>query len=74
MGVDSPRAFQGEAAERIACVYLQRAGLTLEARNFRTRRGEIDLIMRDRETLVFVEVRARSCRALVNPAETVHRS
>jgi putative endonuclease len=54
------------AAEERALAWLQRAGLTLVARNYRVARGprarggEIDLILRERDgTLVFVEVRAR---------------
>jgi putative endonuclease len=39
--------------------HLQRSGLTLVARNFNCRFGEIDLILRDRDALVFVEVRYR---------------
>lgn len=54
---------RGEAAESLALEFLQRQGLTLVARNFRTPGrggGEIDLIVRDRDaTLVFVEVRQR---------------
>ena len=53
----------GDAAEDAALRYLQRAGLRLIERNYRTPGrggGEIDLIMRDAEgTTVFVEVRAR---------------
>ena len=51
---------RGDAAENLAAEFLQRAGLTLVARNFRCRLGEIDLIARDGKTLVFVEVRMRS--------------
>ena len=55
---------RGDAAEDRTLAYLQRAGLSLVARNFKTPGrggGEIDLIMRDRDaTLVFVEVRQRS--------------
>ncbi len=50
----------GAAAEQAAAEYLERQGLKLVARNFRCRGGEIDLIMRDGETLVFIEVRSRS--------------
>ena len=49
----------GDDAERIAERFLVRHGLTLVARNYRCRHGEIDLIMRDGESLVFVEVRLR---------------
>ncbi|MBX3725739.1 MAG: YraN family protein [Xanthomonadales bacterium] len=50
----------GEPFEALACDHLQAAGLRLLARNFATRHGEIDLVMRDGDTLVFVEVRYRA--------------
>ena len=49
----------GDAAERIAEKYLAAQGLKVMARNYRCRFGEIDLVMQERETLVFVEVRLR---------------
>lgn len=49
----------GFAAEKQACDYLTRQGLQKVTNNYRCRLGEIDLIMRDKEYLVFVEVRAR---------------
>ncbi len=49
----------GQQAEQTACDYLQQHGLVLLEQNYHCRRGEIDLIMRDDKTLVFVEVRAR---------------
>lgn len=51
---------QGDAGENAALAYLQGQGLTLVERNFRCKGGEIDLIMRERQTLVFVEVRKRA--------------
>jgi putative endonuclease len=51
---------RGEAAERAALEYLERRGLALLARNYRCRLGEVDLVMREGSTLVFVEVRARA--------------
>ena len=50
----------GAQAERLAAQHLQRHGLTLVQANYRCRFGEIDLILRDKETLVFAEVRLRS--------------
>lgn len=50
---------RGQQAEQIACDYLQQQGLQLITQNYHCRRGEIDLIMCDDDTLVFVEVRAR---------------
>ncbi|MBC7621763.1 MAG: YraN family protein [Aeromicrobium sp.] len=50
----------GDAAERFAEKFLLAQKLKVVARNYRCRFGEIDLIMQDRETLVFVEVRMRA--------------
>jgi len=50
---------EGAQAEQWAAQYLQRQGLKLVAQNYRSRFGEIDLIMQDGATLVFVEVRLR---------------
>ena len=50
----------GADKERLAEAYLRRQGLRLVARNYRCRRGEIDLVMRDGGELVFVEVRYRA--------------
>jgi len=50
----------GDQAENIALAHLQTAGLKLITRNFLARGGELDLVMRDGTTLVFVEVRFRS--------------
>lgn len=49
----------GTQAEQLASRYLQQQGLTLIEQNFRCRFGEIDLIMRDGTTVVFIEVRLR---------------
>ncbi len=49
----------GQHSENIACDYLQQQGLQLVSRNFHCRFGEIDLVMQDQKTLVFVEVRYR---------------
>lgn len=53
------RQQQGRQAEILAAEFLQRQGLRIVARNWRVRGGEIDLICRDRDMLVFVEVRLR---------------
>ncbi len=61
----------GSAREEQARRYLEEQGLRLLQRNYRSRRGEIDLIMRDANCLVFVEVRYRKSSAFGSPAETV---
>jgi len=50
----------GDAAEERARTWLERQGLTTIERNFRCKGGEIDLVMQDGATLVFVEVRKRA--------------
>jgi putative endonuclease len=65
---------QGHSAEQQACDYLLGRGLALVERNYRTSHGEIDLIMRDAGTLVFVEVRFRRSRDFGGPAESVDRA
>jgi putative endonuclease len=61
----------GMQAEDLALAHLASRGLVLLARNFRCRMGEIDLVMRDGQTLVFVEVRLRSRGSFVSAAESV---
>ncbi|WP_432240246.1 YraN family protein [Herbaspirillum robiniae] len=61
----------GDAAEDAALAHLRRHGLELVERNFRCKGGEIDLIMRDGASLVFVEVRARAGRAYGGAAASV---
>lgn len=64
------RASPGEDGERLAAAWLQRErGFRIVARNWRSprdRREEIDLVARDGEVLVFVEVKARAAGALVS--------
>jgi putative endonuclease len=50
----------GKTGEDRAAAELEAAGLCIIARNFRSRNGEVDIIARDGETLVFVEVKAWS--------------
>lgn len=61
----------GQAKEQAACRYLEGRGLRLVARNHRCRHGEIDLIMRDADTLVFVEVRYRHSQRFGGAAQSV---
>ncbi|MCL6268983.1 YraN family protein [Sansalvadorimonas sp. 2012CJ34-2] len=61
----------GKKAEDLALNYLRRKGMKLRERNYACRTGELDLIMQDRDTLVFVEVRFRSHRNFGAPEESV---
>jgi putative endonuclease len=64
-------SLSGAEAESLACAHLEHSGLRLLTRNYRCPPGEIDLVMRDRDTLVFVEVRYRRSSAHGSPAESV---
>ncbi len=61
----------GDRGEDLAVRYLTGAGYELVERNYRTRYGEIDLILRDGETLVFVEVKLRRGTGYGDPLESV---
>jgi putative endonuclease len=58
----SPKQEHGRAWEQLALAHLQAHGLTLVEANFTCKGGEIDLVMRDGATWVFVEVRQRADR------------
>jgi putative endonuclease len=63
MSANIDRITLGKSGENYACRELERRGYAILARRYRTRSGEIDIVARDGETLVFVEVKARrSCR------------
>jgi putative endonuclease len=55
-----PRRALGRRGEQLAAEHLRRRGYSVVERNVRTRHGEIDLVVRDRHALVFVEVKTRS--------------
>ena len=65
------RRARGDAVETAALGFLQRHGLRLLARNAQARGGELDLVMLDGETLVFVEVRYRATSAFGGGAASV---
>lgn len=69
-GDAAPRA-RGQVVEAASEQYLQQQGLQPIERNFNRRGGEIDLVMRDGETLVFVEVRFRKSDRFGTPAESI---
>ena len=70
----STKTDTGAAIESAAATWLQQQGLVCLERNFRCKGGEIDLIMRDRRTLVFVEVRLRNRDDFGSAAESVTAS
>jgi putative endonuclease len=58
--------------ETAAKKYLRRRGLKFLAANFRSRHGEIDLVFRESDCLVFIEVKTRSSEDWVRPADAVN--
>lgn len=63
----------GDSKERQARDYLEQQGLQHVASNVRCKRGELDLIMRDGDTLVFIEVRFRASGRFGGAAASVDR-
>jgi putative endonuclease len=72
LGLES-KSSAGERYEREAEALLTANGLTLVARNWLCRFGEIDLIMRDGATLVFIEVRQRNSQRFGGAAASIGR-
>jgi putative endonuclease len=65
------RQTTGARGEDLAAAYLAEQGYVIERRNVRTRYGEIDLVAREGETLVFVEVRCRHGESLGSALESL---
>ena len=68
MNVNKERGKQGE---EIATQYLTKKGYQILERNFYARKGEIDIIAKEKQEIVFVEVKTRSNHQYGNPAEAV---
>ncbi len=65
---------RGASGERLACRFLRRNGYKILYRNFKGRSGgEIDIVCRDNDTLVFVEVKTRTSEEFGRPLEAVDR-
>lgn len=61
----------GTIGETAAAAWLEARGYQVEARNVRTRFGEIDLVVRQRDVIVFVEVKSRTSRRFGHPSEAI---
>lgn len=68
------RGTSGQLAEKAALKYLKERGLTFVTQNYSCRQGEVDLIMEEKDVLVFVEVRYRKTPTHGTAAETVTRN
>ncbi len=65
---------RGQQIEKQVCKHLQKQGLQFITRNYQCRGGEIDLIMQDQNTLVFVEVRFRKSARFGSALESVNKT
>lgn len=72
MGMQSYQ--NGRDGEAIAKKYLEQNGYIIIEQNYRSQQGEVDLIARDGECLVFVEVKSYSFRCLGSPAGAVNKN
>lgn len=70
----STRVALGSAGEDVAERYLTRRGMVLLDRNWRCRAGEIDLVLRDGETVVICEVKTRRTTTFGQPVEAITRA
>lgn len=70
-GPSDPRHQLGREGERLAERFLKQRGLKTIARHFSTPVGELDLIMRDGDTVVFAEVKTRRDRKYADPQDAV---
>lgn len=68
---DRERKAIGLLGEELALAHLTSHGLNLIVRNYRAKVGELDLVMRDGQTLVFVEVRCRSSQQYGGAAASI---
>jgi putative endonuclease len=62
----------GDQAEELAASYLRKIGYKILARNYQIRGGEIDIVAEDKDTLVFVEVKARWSHVFGEPLESIN--
>jgi putative endonuclease len=69
--VTTERSRTGQLGEELAAAYLMKHGYTIVDRNYRKKFGEIDIIARDGQILVFIEVKTRRSSAYGSPAQSV---
>jgi putative endonuclease len=72
-GRSNSRQLLGRLGEETARKYLEEKGFVFEEANFRTKNGEIDLIMLDGKQLVFIEVKTRKSALFGHGVEAVNR-
>jgi putative endonuclease len=73
LAVTTNRKKLGEWGESVAVVHLQAKGYKIIRRNWRTSRGEIDIVARKEDSYIFVEVKTRRGRGMGSPEEGLTR-
>ncbi|MBR3928879.1 MAG: YraN family protein [Clostridia bacterium] len=66
--------YQGSLVEAEVCRYIQKLGMLPLCKNYKRFTGEIDLIAKEKDTIVFIEVKARATDTKGSPAEAVTRT
>jgi len=66
-----PQNIQGKTGEAVATLYLKQKGYTILANNYSNKIGEIDIVCKDGNILVFVEVKYRTSAKLGRPIEAI---
>ena len=69
--MQTTKQISGAKGEELAVSYLRKQGYKIIDRNFRSRVGEIDIIAIDKDTLVFIEVKARSSNEFGSPLDAI---
>jgi putative endonuclease len=69
----TPRQVLGARGEKAAAKYLRRHGYKILLKNFRSGKAEVDIVARQKEWLVFVEVKTRKTEEFGLPSEAVQR-
>jgi putative endonuclease len=73
MALSAEKKEIGQRGENLAVDYLQKLGYVILERNYRCKLGEVDIIARDNDILVFIEVRTRSSLDFGLPQESINR-
>ncbi|MDR1260630.1 MAG: YraN family protein [Oscillospiraceae bacterium] len=63
---------RGKLGEQLAAKYLTGNGFKIAAMNYHSKYGELDIVATNHQYLLFVEVKTRKARSLVNPAEAIN--
>ena len=72
MSIFTDKKELGKAGEDVSCIYLEQIGYRIIERNFTCRQGEIDIVAKDKDEYVFIEVKTRSNLNFGRPKDAVN--